>query len=79
MKEYTTLEMIGYKWTKVQQSVPFMGAAEAFHTGKIIKVVYQNGKATNTYDPHKHGTLTDNHGGGITTDEILEGIWYIEE
>jgi len=69
------------QWTLIQKPVPFMEAIKALNEGKNIyceidsgKLHYQTGSSLNGYY-----AVLDEFEGPITTKEILQGKWYIEE
>ena len=83
-----SVNVFNTKWTKVQQPVSFMDAVKAYHEGKKIKCVLDDFElifnfdrnTTKRYGRSILGTLTTTYDySSITTREILEGAWYIEE
>lgn len=70
------------EWTLVQQPVSFMEAIKAFHNGETIYCIVDEGKYIYTpKEPEEYHitTITDEHGDGLSSKEILEGKWYIED
>lgn len=83
-----SVNIFNKKWIKVQQPVSFMDAVKAYHEGKKIKCVLDDFElifnfdrnTTKRYGRSILGTLTTTYDySSITTREILEGAWYIEE
>lgn len=78
-------KFLNYKWTEVQQSVPVIKALKAYESGKTIycivkdlKYMYfaiEENECTNGLSGR---TLRDSTGQAITTDELLNGKWFIE-
>mgnify|MGYP006910608483 CR=1 FL=1 len=77
-------------WELIQQPIPFMEAVKAYSEGKTIRCEIGNNEpsfysrevAISVLTGKKiYGStcLIDNHGGTITTEEILEGTWYVED
>lgn len=68
------------EWELVQQEVPFIEAIKAFSKGKTI---YDIGNKKNIYNPNIVTdpclSLVDRNDNPITSDEILNGHWYIKE
>jgi len=78
------------EWELVQLPVDFITAVKAYSEGKTIRCetgnnepsFYSREVAISVLTGKKiYGStcLIDNHGGTITTKEILEGTWYVEE
>jgi hypothetical protein len=78
------------KWELIQQPVDFLTAVKAYSEGKTIRCEIGNNEpsfysrevAISVLTGKKiYGStcLIDNHGGTITTEEILEGTWYVED
>lgn len=65
-------------WELVQEPVDFMTAIKAYAEGKRIRVVWSS-------DERIYGTkdkaypILDNRGEGISVEEMLDGLWYIED
>ncbi|WP_143314544.1 hypothetical protein [Clostridium sp. HBUAS56017] len=75
-----TDRIIDAKFILIQQPVSFMEAIKANQEGKVIKV--NIGARTYTYYPRDNkwfGLIAKETLGGLSTHEILEGKWYIEE
>lgn len=77
-------------WELIQQPVDFLTAVKAYSEGKTIRCEIGNNEpsfysrevAISVLTGKKiYGStcLIDNHGGTITTEEILEGTWYVED
>jgi hypothetical protein len=79
-KVNVTSETINAKFILIQQPVSFMEAIKASQEGKVIKV--NIGARTYTYYPRDYkwvGLIAKGTLEGLSTYEILEGKWYIEE
>jgi hypothetical protein len=66
------------EWELIQQPVPFMEAVKAYSEGKTIRCESQNYN-TRTYKPNGTDKLIDQHRIAITTHEIINGTWYVED
>ena len=73
-------------WTLVQRPVKVMDAIKSYHEGQSIYCILKSG--TYVYKPcieHKLAnylegyTLDDDWDNAMSTDELLNGIWYIGE
>lgn len=64
----------------VEKPVSFMEAIKAFNKGKTIKCELEYGEVIKyEIDEYNKGSLVDEEGGAITSYEILEGKWFVEE
>ncbi|CDV96384.1 Hypothetical protein DPCES_5386 [Desulfitobacterium hafniense] len=67
-----------YEWELVRVPVDFMTAIKAYAEGKKIRVVWGS-------DERIYGTkdkaypILDNRGEGISVEEILNGVWFVED
>jgi hypothetical protein len=75
-----------WEWELIQQPVPFIEAVKAYSEGKTIRCELQDRK--HTYRPNEHTRLARDYGYefkgavlnvGVSTKEIIEGQWFIEE
>ena len=74
-----TEPMLNYKWVLAQQPVSFMEAVKASYKGKTIYCVLPQSEYAYISKIDKLESLTDSNGNGLSTQEILEGKWYIKE
>lgn len=72
---------IDAEWTLIQKPVPFMEAIRALDEGKDIYCEIDSGKLhyKSGISPNGYYAVLDEFEGPITTKEILQGKWYIEE
>ena len=75
----SSLSLINAKFIPVNKPVNFMEAVKAFDKGKRIKSVLPNGAIQHYSIEYKMQLLDDENGLGVTSDEILNGKWYIED
>lgn len=72
---------ISAEWVLVQVQVSFMEAVKAYHEGKTIYSIDDDGSVRNTYSKQSDisNYLTDACGYAITSHEILNYKWFIKE
>lgn len=63
-------------WTEVKQSVSLLEALQAWANGETITCELNGLHAT--YNPKEGSNLVDFSGRGLSSKEINQGIWYIE-
>lgn len=63
------------EWSFVKEPVDFMTAVKAFHEKKTISCACGDYRCTYT---NKDFILTDGLGDAVSSDEILNGTWFIE-
>jgi hypothetical protein len=68
------------EWELVREPVDFMKAAKAYAEGKTIKCVLNEDDPV-IYKPRgdNFGTMRDKYDSGLSSHEILNGKWYIED
>jgi len=66
---------INEEWTLVQQPVTFLEAIKAFDEGKTVR---HDGEFPHTYK-YDDGDVRDENGNCISSDEVLNCKWFIEE
>jgi len=77
--------LIDGEWELIQQPIPFLEAAKAYSEGKTIRCEWEDSRYV--YNPNSHTQLAQKYGYefksavlnlGISTTEILQGRWYVE-
>ena len=76
---YNNKLLLQNEWVLVQQPVSFTEAVKASYKGKTIYCVLPQSEYAYISKIDKLESLTDSNGNGLSTQEILEGKWYIKE
>lgn len=73
---YTYTDIINAKFIPIPKPVSFMEAIKAYRENK--KIYCELGPNKYTYE-FNHNGIRDEIGGSLTSDEIINGKWYIED
>jgi hypothetical protein len=68
------------EWELIQQPIPFMEAVKACSEGKTIYCTTKDGSSfTYAHRGGLYGSLEERDGSGLSANEILNGVWYVED